>query len=253
MAMHKLLRMIISLAILLIQKPIRTYMKNRMRLLFVFVLAVVILPTCNAQQEETFKKKGYTLIFKNGDPSFDAKVKERMVKTFFEVYPVLAKEYNSKTITQVVFLIDTAYTGVAEAGGGQVRISSRWMHSHPNDIDVVTHEVMHLVQNYPGGAGPWWVTEGIADYVRQVFGVDNAGGGWALPNYKEGQNYTDSYRITARFLLWIEKQVKPGFVKALDAAMRSNTYKSDIWKQQTGKDIDQLWKEYAQNPVIAKN
>jgi hypothetical protein len=33
---------------------------------------------------------------------------------------------------------------------------------------------MHIVQAYPDGAGPWWITEGIADFVRFDDGIDNA-------------------------------------------------------------------------------
>ncbi len=157
-----------------------------------------------------FKEKGYTLTFINQDPTLEPALKQQLIKTFFEVYPVLAKAYNSKTLREVTFFVDTAYTGVAEAGGGRVRFSSRWFHKNPKDIDVVTHEVMHIVQAYPDDAGPWWVTEGVADYVRYAYGVANAEGGWALPPYKDGQTYENGYRITARFLAWIEASVKKG-------------------------------------------
>jgi hypothetical protein len=103
------------------------------------------------------------------------------------------KGYNAHAVKEITFEIDTAYTGVAEASGAHVRYNPQWFRSHPGDIDVVTHEIMHIVQNYPGDAGPWWITEGIADYVRYVNGVDNAGGGWALPPYMEGQHYSNAF------------------------------------------------------------
>jgi hypothetical protein len=104
---------------------------------------------------------------------------------------------------------------------------------------------MHLVQSYPHRAGPGWLTEGIADYVRYAYGVDNQGAGWSLPAYTASQHYTNAYRITARFLLWLEKDVKPGVVKTLDNAMRTNTYTDEIWSKQTGKSLDDLWAAYA--------
>lgn len=224
-------------------------MAKRLRL-FSFCFFLLLLQTTGAQQQQVFKEKGYTLTFTNQDATLDTALQQRMVKTFFEVYPVLAKNYNKKTLKEVTFLIDTAYTGVAETGDGHVRFSNRWFHKNPKDIDVVTHEVMHIVQAYPDGAGPWWVTEGIADYVRYTFGVDNAGGGWALPSYKAGQSYENGYRVTARFLAWIETKVKKGFVQKLDAAMRSKKYTADFWKQQTGKTVDELWKAYSENPTL---
>lgn len=214
--------------------------------LFFFVMSAGVL---RAQEPEVIKKNGYTLTFINLDPKLDKKVKTRLIDTFFKVYPKLSKEFNKHARKEVTFFIDTAYAGVAEAGGGRVRFSHKWLHDHPGDIDVVTHETMHIVQAYPHNAGPGWLTEGIADYVRYRFGVDNKGAGWALPNYKSSQHYTNSYRVTARFLDWIEKQY-PGFVKKMDSAMRNNEYSPQLWKQWTGKDLDALWKTYGEDQGV---
>ena len=73
---------------------------------------------------------------------------------------------------------------------------------------------------------------------------------WELPQYKLSQNYTDAYRVTARFLVWLEERVKPGIVNQLDSQMRDHNYTYLIWQQQTGQTLDQLWKIYSQNPVI---
>ena len=203
----------------------------------------------SGQEKEVIKKKGFTLTFINEDPTFSPALKTRMIETFFKVYPLLQKEYNQKTNKQVTFVIDTAYKGVAATGGDRVSYSPVWFQKHPEDIDVVTHEIMHIVQAYGEGGGPWWVTEGIADYVRYKFGVDNAGANWALPAYKEGQKYDNGYRITARFLVWVEKS-KPGTVKILDKNMRDHTYTEEIWKNTTGKTLAELWTAYAINPAI---
>jgi len=203
----------------------------------------------SGQDKEVIKKKGFTLTFINEDPAFPSALKTRMIETFFTVYPKLKKEYNPKTSTEVTFVIDTAYKGVAATGGDRVSYSPLWFQKHPEDIDVVTHEIMHIVQAYGEGGGPWWVTEGIADYVRYKFGVDNAGANWALPAYKEGQKYDNGYRITARFLVWVEKS-KPGTVKILDKNMRDHTYTEEIWKNTTGKTLAELWTAYAINPAI---
>lgn len=214
------------------------------------LLILVCLYSTNVLSQEIYSKKGFSLEIKNTDPDLNQSVKQSLIDTYFAVYPVLARYYNIHTAKEVTFLIDTSYTGVAEAGGRQVRINPKWLKQHPNDFDLITHEVMHLVQNYPSDAGPWWLTEGIADYVRYVFGVDNALGGWSLPEYSPDQNYDNSYRITARFLLWIENEVKPGTVKQLDHAMRTRTYKPESWREITGLSVDELWAKYAANPEI---
>lgn len=199
---------------------------------------------------DTIKKKGYTLIFINKDATFDPTVKARMISTFFDVYPKEAKIYNKNTRKKVIIFIDPAYTAVAATAGEIVRVNPEWMHKHPEDIDVVTHEVMHIVQSYPGWAGPGWVTEGIADYVRATLGVDNKGANWTLPDYKPTQNYDNAYRVTARFFIWVEKNKKKGMVKILDNAMRTKTYTPEIWVKETGKTVDELWAEYGKNSVI---
>lgn len=219
--------------------------------LLLFSLTSVV----SAQKKETFqdkeviRKSGLTLTFINQDKAFSPVVKKRMIETFFKVYPALKAAYNEKTAKEITFVIDTAYKGVAATQGTVVAYSPVWFKQHPGDIDVVTHEVMHIVQNYGSNAGPWWITEGIADYVRYKYGVDNAGAKWTLPDYKSGQNYDNGYRITARFLAWLEVH-HPGIVKALDQQMRVHTYSEEFWKVQTTKTLPELWSSYAENPII---
>jgi len=214
-------------------------------------LSLCTLPALtHAQQTETITRKGYTLEYTNKAPDFDTAVGKRLIEAFFVVYPKEAARYNKKTAKKVTFVIDPAYDGVAATSGDVVTFNPAWFRSHPGDIDVVTHEAMHIVQAYPHRAGPGWITEGIADYVRNEMGVDNAGAKWALPEFNEKQHYTQSYRITARFLLWIEKHKNKNIVRKLDSSMREKKYTADIWKELTGSTLDELWKEYAANPAI---
>lgn len=206
--------------------------------------------TDDATAVDTLTKKKYTLIFIDKSPDLNPQVKERLIDAFFTTYPKEAKLYNKNTAKKVIFIVDPEYKGVAAAGGGIVRFNPEWFKSNPGDIDVVTHEVMHLVQSYPGGAGPGWITEGIADYVRFKFGVDNEGGNWRLPEFQPEHHYTDAYRITARFFHWIEQSKKKGLVKKLDDAMRTKTYNDGFWLKETGMSIDDLWAAYAANPAI---
>ncbi|MEJ5994509.1 basic secretory protein-like protein [Pedobacter sp. Du54] len=195
--------------------------------------------------QEIVKKKGYTLTFESNYEELDPKLKKRLIETFFEVYPKLAKEYNPNTVKEVKFFVDTAYKGVAATANARVVYASNWMKTHPEDIDVVTHEVMHIVQNYGKSLGPGWLTEGIADFARYKFGVDNAGSKWSLPDLKPTHSYKNSYRITARFFAWIEDKVKSGTIKEVDKCLREHTYSNNIWKNITGKDLDELWVDYS--------
>ncbi|WP_158795953.1 basic secretory protein-like protein [Pedobacter sp. L105] len=204
----------------------------------------------SAQEKESFKKKGNTLTFITQDANFSPAVKARLIETFFKVYPELKKQFNPNAAKEVTFVIDTAYKGVAATSGTIVSFSPVWFKKHPEDVDVVTHEVMHIVQAYGENAGPWYITEGIADYVRYVYGVDNAGAKWTLPNYKEGQKYENGYRVTARFFAWMEKHGYAGIVKKIDKNMRDHTYTDDTWKTLTTKTLNELWSSYIADPTL---
>lgn len=201
----------------------------------------------NVVSKDSITRGEYTLIFVNKSAGFPDALKNRMIETFFTVYPAEAKLYNPNTAKKVTFIIDPEYKGVAATAGSYVHYSPAWFDKHPGDIDVVTHEVMHIVQSYRGGEG--WITEGIADYVRHTQGVDNPGANWKLPEFKDTQSYKDAYRVTARFFVWLEKS-KKGIIVKLDDAMRKKTYTADFWKNETGKTVDELWADYAANPVI---
>jgi hypothetical protein len=204
----------------------------------------------NDISRDTIVKKGDTLVFINKDSSFDHIVAQNLINTFFTVYPQEVKTYNTHSLKKVTIIIDPGYKGVAATDNGIVRINPEWMHKHPEDIDAVTHEVMHIVQAYPSNAGPGWITEGIADYVRNEFGVNNDKSGWKLPEYNDKQKYTDAYRVTARFFLYLTKKYDKNLVKDLDSAMRNKEYTSGFWQKETGKTIDELWKDYAASPSI---
>jgi len=195
------------------------------------------------------KHKGYTLTFISKDPNLDPAVRKNLISTYFEIYPTLVKTFNDKSTHDVLFVVDTAYKAVAEASGNRILFSAGYMKAHPTDIDVVTHETMHIVQGYGYSAGPVWLTEGIADYVRYKYGVDNVGSKWSLPAYNEKQSYTNSYRITARFFAWLEQNVKPGLIAALDQQLRAHQYTEQSWTALTGKTLDQLWEDYSKEPL----
>jgi hypothetical protein len=199
---------------------------------------------------ETHQKGKYTLTFVNQDPTLAPTVKQKLIDAFFKTYPAEAKRFNKDAVKQVTVTIDTAYTGVAYAHNGKITISSAWLHKRPEDIDVITHEGMHLVQAYPPKSGPGWLTEGIADYVRYKFGVNNAAGNWSLPDLTDKHRYDNSYRITARFLVWAEKNANKKLVNELDKRMRNQTYSPEVWKELTGKTVQELWQAYSGNPAI---
>jgi len=198
-------------------------------------------------RSDSITKKGFTLIFLVQEPSFDSLTQQKLTDAFFTVYPQEVERFNKAVTRKVVFIIDPSYDGVAATSNGIIRCNPEWMKSHPEDIDVITHEAMHIVQDYHKGHTPGWLTEGIADYVRHKYGVNNEKGGWRLTAFKPTHHYTNSYRITARFLVWLEEQVDAKIVDKMNAAAFNGTYEEGLWVQYTGKTIDQLWEQYAKS------
>ena len=202
---------------------------------------------------DTTRKDGYQLVFINKNSAFNPAIRKDLVETFFTVFPVLVSTFNDKTTHEVVFVTDTAYGGVAEASGNRILFSTKYMNAHPTDIDIVTHEGFHLVQGYGYSAGPVWLTEGIADFIRYKYGVDNIGSKWTMPAVTartSEKKYENSYRVTARFFEWIDQKVKPGMLIQIDKELRNHTYTKDTWAALSGKTIDELWDDYAKNPEI---
>lgn len=130
--------------------------------------------------------------------------------------------------------------GVAYARGPEIHFSSAWLKKSPNDYGMVVHELVHIVQDYKG-KGEFWLTEGIADYVRYHH-YEKGNQNWQLDPQKS--SYKQGYGIAGSFLDWIEKEKKAGLVKTLSTACQKGEYKSEMITEICGKDVDALWKEY---------
>jgi hypothetical protein len=98
------------------------------------------------------------------------------------------------------------------------------------------------VQSYPK-YDPVWLVEGVADYIRyHVMEPDKA------PKFDVRKaRYTDGYGTTAAFLAWAEKTYDKDLITKLNAALRETKYKEELWKESTGKTLDELWKEFVES------
>jgi hypothetical protein len=202
---------------------------------------------------DSVEQNGYNLVYNSNDATFSPEVKKTLVSAFFEVYPPMVERFNKDAAKRVVFVVDTGYHGVAATSGRRVVFNPQWFIKNPKDIDVVTHEVMHIIQNYGRSRVPGWVTEGIADYARYKYGLYNKEANWSLTELRPDHGYTSSYRVTARFFVWLEEREDPQIVDKLDAAARQDKFDDDIWERLTGRTIDQLWADYVSMPAILKS
>lgn len=221
------------------------------RVLTTMLLITLSLPSAFATTV-TQTRDGVTLQYHDDADALAAPVRTRIIDTFFHAYLRERADFHASAPDHASIVIDPAYDGIAYVGekdkATTITINPAWLAKHPGDIDLVTHEAMHIVQGYPEYANarvPGWLVEGIADYARDRYGSDNAGAGWALPSaVKDGQTVQSGYRVTAAFLKWAEAQY-PGLVLALDGALRSGQYTPGLWKTRTDLALPALWARYA--------
>ena len=159
-----------------------------------------------------------------------------------EWYPKMSEYLATKGFTpprEVAITFVKDKKGVADTTGNRISVAADWVKAHPEDTGMIVHELVHVVQGYPGKV-PGWVTDGVADYIR-YFQYEKKS---ISAKGRRGNSYKDSYRTTASFFAWIAGKHDPEIVKKLNEAARARKYKDELFKDWTGKDLDTLWKDY---------
>ncbi len=132
--------------------------------------------------------------------------------------------------------------GVAATGGDHIECNATYYEQHPDDVGSIIHELTHVVQSYGDrGNPPGWLTEGIADYVRWFTWEPQSKRPHADP---ATARYDGSHQTSAEFLFWAQGKYDRQLVRRLNAALRAGTYGDDLWKQLTGKTVEQLGDEW---------
>jgi Peptidase of plants and bacteria len=160
-----------------------------------------------------------------------------------KIVAILHSDDSVRPLPAVVKLhFEKEMQGVAYSTGGEIHIAANWVRSHPNDFGMVIHELTHLVQRYPRNRGAGWLVEGIADYVRLGYFEPLV----ARPHIDFSRaKYTDSYKTTAAFLIWLEAKYGSDLVPRLNAALRAGNYSDALFKELTGKEVGALWSDFA--------
>jgi hypothetical protein len=222
-----------------------------MRLTFLCTLIVATMTTCRLTADEapqsssTDKQESNLSLSITGPVDAElAPVAGQLTTLFYECYPKLLERFENpnkpaQRNIRLVFKRDIKVPGYSS--GNTVTVSVEWLKQHPQDLGLLTHELTHLVQAYPS-PDPGWLTEGIADYARHLYGPAKQPG-WQLPKtLRPNQSYKNSYGVTARFLAWLEEK-HPGVVDQLHRQMQSRTFEVEDFQEFTGKDVDTLWRE----------
>ncbi len=140
-----------------------------------------------------------------------------------------------------VFLTFKPMKGVAATSANRITISAEWVTKKaPNDHGMVIHELTHIVQDYRG-KGVGWLTEGIADYVRDYHFEPGAR---RIRINPDKASYRDGYTTSAAFLKWLENTKDNEIVRKLSIASRENKYRDELFKDFTGKTLDEIWREF---------
>lgn len=166
----------------------------------------------------------------------------RLTTLFYECYPRLLARFEHPTRQaprRIRLIFDPELDIPGHCSGDRITISIRWLQAHPEDIGLLTHELTHAVQAYPR-SDPGWLTEGIADYARKLYGPAQQPG-WSFPERLSSQhNYTNGYGVTGRFLVWLDEK-HPGTVDTLHRRMQDREFRLGDFKAATGKTVDELW------------
>ncbi|MCY3018957.1 MAG: basic secretory protein-like protein [Planctomycetota bacterium] len=171
----------------------------------------------------------------------------RAQKDAEEQYPIMAEKLGSEGFSpprQIMLVFkDDPKLQIAATGGTTIVFARSWIKAHPTDTGTVIHELAHVIQSYKRKV-PGWLTEGIADYIRWWT--------WEPPERRGRINparakYTNGYQDAAAFLYWAEKQYDKDLVRKLNDQARRGTYKDELFKEYTGKELDALWKEFVES------
>ena len=165
-----------------------------------------------------------------------------LTRRFYEDYPKLLKRFDQTghpVPRRIVIKFDPVLEIPAHCLSNTVTVGVKWLTAHPEDTALLTHELTHAVQQYPQ-PNPGWLTEGIADYARFVYGPAKQEN-WSLPErFRPGQSYLEGYRTTARFLVWVEQKY-PGTLDAVHRDLQEGKYQADRFRTATGHNLEDLW------------
>jgi hypothetical protein len=159
-------------------------------------------------------------------------------------YPMINQElqvdgYKPPRVVRMTLKKD--YRGVAAAGGGRITGSVKFFKDHPDDFGAMVHETVHIVQRYGRRrSNPSWLVEGVADYIRFFKYEPGKIGRLNV----ERARYDRSYRVSAAFLAYVTDKYDKELVRKLNKAMRAGEYKEEMFKELTGKTVQELDEEW---------
>ena len=172
------------------------------------------------------------------------KAKQECETWYPRIYALLPCNRNPPS-TQIHLKFSKDMEGVAATSRDRIEVAAKYVKKATNDFGMVIHELTHVIQAYPepapGCRKPGWLVEGIADYIRLFHYEPNAPRPRINP---DKASYRDAYKTTAIFLDWVQKHYAKDLVEKLNRSLHDGRFQADMFKDITGKTVDELWKEY---------
>jgi len=172
-------------------------------------------------------------------------------------YPQIVKLLSSEGYEaprKVSIIFSQEMRGVAATSGTRIRCSASWYRQNLQGEakGSIVHELAHVVQDYGRGRranpnatrAPGWLVEGIADYIRWFKYEPESHGAEITRRNIARARYDGNYRISANFLNWVIGKYDQHLVERLNAAIRQGNYSEDLWKQRTGRTVQELGDEW---------
>ncbi len=173
-------------------------------------------------------------------------VETKLRPTLEKWYPIIVASLPSKDFVapqRLTVTFKKQMRGVAHTAGTHVVCAGPWFKANLNGEapGAVVHELVHVVQQIHNRNSPGWLIEGSADYIRWFKYEPKSKR--PRPNPRRAK-VTDGYRTTAAFLNYLSEKYDKQIVAKLNAAMREANYTEELFKEYTGKGLDELWQEY---------
>jgi hypothetical protein len=184
-------------------------------------------------------------------------VDEKLKPVVQEWYPRLVAMLPSdgfRPATNVTLRFRNGMSVPASAGGGRINMNAGWFKRElkREALGAVVHEMVHVVQNYGrvqrddtnSVRMPGWLTEGIPDYIRWFLYEPETKGAEITQRNLARAKYDASYRVTGNFLNWVTTKHDTNIVQKLNAAGRAGKYNEALWKEWTGKTVQELGEQW---------
>jgi len=212
----------------------------------------------------------YTITIDSSEaPDLCGWVETKLKPVVTEWYPKLVEMLPSEGYEapkQFSITLDKDAKGVAFAGGGKITCAVDWFRKNLEGeaVGAVVHEMVHIVQNYGWGRRntpeverkrtPGWITEGIPDYIRWFLYEPETKGAEITQRNLARAKYDGNYRISVNFINWVVEKHDRDIVRKINAAARAAKYSDELWKEYTGKTVEELgaeWKEMHESRLKA--